>query len=109
MKDSSDSHPSGVVKAPIFCRGCNSPLVQAVDWQREDETLWSVTLWCPECGHEQPATLDRSQLLYLSMAMEEGFVWMLDALSEFDAVPLGAGGLDFAHRAQTDRLPPVRR
>ncbi len=109
MQDPADSRLSDVVTPVVFCRSCASPLVQALDWERKDESSWSVRLWCPECRHEQAATLDRSQLLYLSLAMEDAFGWVLDALKEFGAVPSGTGGLDFAHRAQTDRLPSARR
>jgi hypothetical protein len=93
----------------VFCHACASPLVQAVDWEQEDESLWSIRLWCPECGFEQAATLDRPQLLYLSLALEEGFGWMLQALSELCAISAGPSSLDFAHRAQTDRIQPAGR
>ena len=95
---------SRLVTPNVFCRSCDSPLVQAVDWEQEAESSWSVRLWCPECWFEQAATLDRPQLLYLSLAIEEGFVWVLEALSELDAISDEAGSLDFAHRAQTDRI-----
>ena len=98
------------ISAPnIFCRACASPLVQAADWEQEDEALWSIRLWCPECGFEQAATLDRPQLLYLSLATEEGFGWMLQALSELNAISAAPSGLDFAHRVETDRIRPTGR
>lgn len=109
MKDSADS-PVHKVGAPnVFCRACDSPLVQAVEWEQQADAVWKVKLWCPECGFTQAATLDRPQLLYLSLAIEEGFVWMLEAVSELGAVPMEPGSLDFAHRAQTDRILPAGR
>ena len=92
----------------IFCRSCASPLVQAVEWEQEEDTLWSVTLWCPECGFEQVADpLDRPQLLYLSLAVEEGFAWMLDALAQLNAGALDSADFDLVHRARTDRISPA--
>ncbi len=93
----------------VFCRACGSPLVQAADWEEDGESRWTIRIWCPECGHEQTATLDRPQLIYLSLAIEEGFGWMLEALSELDAMSIGPSDLDFAHRVQTDRIQPAGR
>ena len=104
MKDETDSPIAKLVTPNVFCRSCDSPLVQAGDWQQEDGSCWTVTLWCPECGFTQAATLDRPQLLYLSLAIEEGFVWVLEGLGELDSCAAGPGCLDFAHRAQTDRI-----
>lgn len=109
VKQEDDSPISKPVTPNVFCRACRSALVQAVDWKQDDESTWDVTLWCPECGFEQEATLQRSQLLYLSLAIEEGFVWMLEALTELNGISANPGGLDFAHRAQTDRIPSLGR
>ena len=91
----------------IFCRSCASPLVQARDWEPEDETMWSVRLWCPDCDFEQMAVLDKAQLLYLTLAVEEGFAWMLDALSQLNTSTLGPEELDIVKLAQTDRISPA--
>ncbi len=98
-------------RAPnIFCRSCASPLVQAMDWEQEDgQQLWSVRLWCPDCGFEQAAVLDRAALLYLSFAVEEGFSWMLHALVQFTADNRSPVDLDLVARAQTDRISPTAR
>jgi len=91
----------------VFCRSCASPLIQALDWEQEEESMWSVRLWCPDCGFEQAAVLDRAQLLYLSLAVEEGFAWMLDALSQLNAGALDSEDFDLIHRARTDRISPA--
>jgi hypothetical protein len=109
MTNAMDKPTHRGVAPNIFCRACASPLVQAADWEQEDESLWSIRLWCPECGFEQAASLGRPQLLYLSLAIEEGFGWMLRALSELDATSAAASSLDFAHRVQTDRIQPAGR
>lgn len=109
MRDRADNPFSALATPSVFCSACGSPLVQAVEWTQTDDSCWDVKLWCPDCKYEQEATLARSELLYLSRAIEEGFVWMLDALSELDALPSDPSELDFADRAQTDRLPPARR
>jgi hypothetical protein len=109
MTEGIDKQGSRITAPNIFCRSCASPLVQATDWEREDESLWGVRLWCPECGFEQAASLDRPQLLYLSLAIEEGFGWMLQALAELNAVAAAPSSLDFARRAQTDRIQPAGR
>ena len=109
MKDGQDRPLRSLIAPNVFCRACSSPLVQAVDWEQEAESLWSVRLWCPECGFEQAAELDRPQLLYLTLAMEEGFTWVLDALDELGSVAEEPSGLDFAHRVQTDRIKPTGR
>jgi hypothetical protein len=109
MKDGTDSPISKIATPNVFCRSCHSPLVQAIEWEQEDGSSWSVKLWCPECGFEQAATLDRPQLLYLSLSIEEGFVWVLEALSELDGISAGPGSLDFVHRAQTERIQSAGR
>jgi hypothetical protein len=93
--------------ANIFCRSCGSPLIQAADWEREQDSVWALRLWCPECGFEQVAALDRSQLPYLSLAIEEGFSWMLQALAELNALAAAPTSFDFARRAQTERFHPA--
>ena len=109
VNDAGDKRLQRSLTPNVFCRSCGSPLVQAVEWEQEEDALWSVRLWCPECSFEQTATLDRPQLLYLSLAIEEGFGWMLDALSELGDGSTGPSSLDFAHRAQTDRIRPAGR
>lgn len=104
MNDGTDSPLTKLVTPNVFCRRCASPLVQAVEWEQEDETSWSVTLWCPECGHEQVASLGRPQLLYLSLAIEEGFACLLEALSELDSIAPDGNSQNLAHRAQTERI-----
>ena len=100
---------SRIVTPQIFCRSCASPLVQSTDWQRADESRWSVRLWCPECGFEQPALLDRPQVTYLSLAIEEGFACMLEALAELDTVVPAHASLDLVKRARSDRIEPAGR
>jgi hypothetical protein len=46
-------------------------------------------------------------LLYLSLAVEEGFAWMLSALSQLNAYALSPEELDIVHKAQTDRISPA--
>lgn len=108
MNDEAESHAPGLATPNVFCRACESPLVQAFDWEREGDSKWRVRLWCPECGHEQWAKLDRSHLLYLSLAVEEGFGWILEALAELDTVLSESLSVDFAYRARTDRIPTAR-
>ena len=97
-------------RAPnIFCRSCASPLVQAADWEQEEGSTWGVRLWCPDCGFEQAAVLDRAQLLYLSLAVEEGFAWMLDALAQLNSTSLTPPDFDLVERAQKDRIGPANR
>jgi hypothetical protein len=109
VKEGQDSPTSKLLAPNVFCRACDSPLVQAVDWDKDNDSFWSVRLWCPECGFDQAATLERSQLLLLSLAIEEGFVWLLEALSELSAISPEPGSVDLVHRAQTDRIRSVRR
>ncbi len=93
----------------VFCRACASPLVQARDWEPEDEGMWGVRLWCPDCDFEQAAVLDKTQLLYLTLAVEEGFAWVLDALTQINASTLTPGEFDLVKLAQTDRISPATR
>ena len=96
-----DNNISHTAAPAIFCRSCASPLVQALDWE-EEEPLWSLRLWCPECGFEQAAMLDRSQLFYLALAVEEGFGRILDALDELDRLSSLPEEPDLDDRAMTD-------
>lgn len=107
MTDGINQHGSRITAPNIFCRSCASPLVQATDWEERDDSQWGVRLWCPECGFDQTAILDRSQLLYLTLAVEEGFGWMLEALAELSTLAAAPADLDFAHRVKTDRIQPA--
>jgi hypothetical protein len=109
MRNGMDNDKSGAIAPNIFCRSCASPLVQATDWEQEEESLWGVRLWCPDCGFEQAAVLERAQLLYLSLAVEEGFAWMLDALAQLNAVTLAPADSDLVEKARTDRISPAGR
>ena len=104
MAQGSERDESFKAPANIFCRCCGSPLVQASDWEHERDSIWTIRLWCPECGFEQAAALDRPQLLYLSLAVEEGFDWLFQALAELDAVTAAPLDFDFARRAQIERI-----
>lgn len=113
MSDGPNSMKAGSPAPRIFCRSCSSPLVQATDWEQEDEGHWSLRLWCPECGFEQIAALDRPQVIYLTLAIEEGFACLLDALAELEtlAQPDLAGPnpaeLDLIRRVRSERIEPA--
>ncbi len=107
MRNSMNDNVSGIIAPNIFCRSCASPLVQATDWEQEDESFWGVRLWCPDCGFEQAATLDKPQLIYLTLAVEEGFARMLDALAQLDDASSASTDFDPVKRAQSDRIEPA--
>jgi hypothetical protein len=109
MKNDTDNNAAPDVAPNLFCRACASPLVQALDWEPDEDSMWSVRLWCPDCDFEQAAVLDRGQLLYLTLAVEEGFAWMLDALSQFNACTKAPAEFDLVRLAQTDRISPATR
>lgn len=109
MEHKKNDNPSRTLAPNIFCRSCGSPLVQATGWEQEEESIWGVRLWCPDCGFEQAAVLDRAQLLYLSMAVEEGFAWMLESLAQLNAISCTAENPDLVARAQNDRIKPAAR
>ncbi len=107
MNESTDSHVARPFAPYIFCRICSSPLVQASDWHPEGEATWYVRLWCPECGFEQAAVLDRPQSTYLALALEEGFAQLLEALGQIAARASDSADLDLVQMAQTERIEPV--
>jgi len=113
VSDGSNSTKAGNPVPRIYCRSCASPLVQAADWEQEDGTHWSLRLWCPDCGFEQIAVLDRPQVIYLTLAIEEGFACVLEALAELEtlAEPDLAGpnreDLDLIRRARSERIEPA--
>jgi hypothetical protein len=109
MRDSMDHNASHTFAPNVFCRSCGSPLVQATDWQQEDESLWGVRLWCPECEFEQAAVLERPQLVYLSLAVEEGFARVLNALDQLRAMALASIEFDLVEKARTERIEPAGR
>ncbi|MCE5255048.1 MAG: hypothetical protein LLG45_12745 [Actinomycetia bacterium] len=107
MKQDKDNDTARAFAPHIFCRVCSSPLVQASDWRPEEETVWYVRLWCPECGFEQAAILDRPQSTYLSLAIEEGFAQMLEALGQISSARPTYSGADLVRMAQTERIEPA--
>jgi hypothetical protein len=101
---------SRAVSPQIFCKACASPLVQATDWSQEDATNWHVRIWCPECGFEHEAILGRSEVAYLSFAVEGGFAHVLEALAELQDVPETSGtDLDLVMRLRSERIAPANR
>ena len=86
MTNRSDNQPRPAAALAVFCRSCSSPLVQASDWTKEDESYWKVRLWCPECWREQVTVLDRAQAAYLSLAVEEGFASVLETFEGLDTI-----------------------
>ncbi|MFH0915603.1 MAG: hypothetical protein V1912_04060 [bacterium] len=115
MSNGPNSEASRTVVPHIYCRSCGSHLVQAADWRREDKSQWNVRLWCPECGFGQAALLGLPQVTYLSLAIEEGFACILEALAEFetlvslDQIDLAAANLDLIKRARSERTEPTTR
>jgi hypothetical protein len=106
VSDDSNSAEARIPVPRIFCRACASPLVQATDWEQEEETQWSLRLWCPDCGFEQIAVLDRPQVVYLTLAIEEGFACVLEALAELETLP--EPDLTGPNRAEFDLIQRVR-
>jgi hypothetical protein len=99
-----DSEAENSLGPQIFCKACSSPLVQATDWA-EEEGGWRARIWCPECGFEQEVVLAKAEVAYLSLAVESGFAYLLEALAELEDMPNGG----FAHfdpvaRMRTERL-----
>jgi ribosomal protein S27E len=82
----SENHPHAAAALAVFCRHCSSPLVQASDWTKADESGWKVRLWCPECWHEQMVVLDSAQAAYLSLAVEEGFATVLETFEGLETI-----------------------
>ncbi len=109
MKEHMDNPAPRTFAPHIFCRECGSPLIQASDWQSEDDSIWYVRLWCPECSFEQPAVLDRPQSTYLSLAIEEGFAQMLEALAQMQTATPSSTDYDLVRKAQTERIEPSSR
>ena len=86
VTSAADNHPRPTAALALYCRSCSSPLVQASGWTKQDESHWRVRLWCPECWHDQTAVLDLAQASHLSLAVEEGFALVLEAIEGLDAI-----------------------
>ena len=75
MEDSKNDKQSRTLAPNLFCRSCASPLVQATGWEQEEESLWGVRLWCPECGlkkrRQERGVLEIDDLK--NFASEQGF------------------------------------
>ncbi len=82
--------------------------MQASDWSQEDATNWHVRIWCPECGFEREAVLDRSEVAYLSLAIEGGFAYVLEALAELQDMPESSGDpIDLVMRLRSESIAPA--
>ena len=51
--------PAEPEKDAHVCPVCGSSLVYPIDWTRQDEAAWSLTLRCPECETHRHVLLDR--------------------------------------------------
>jgi hypothetical protein len=92
VTSSGDSNPRPTAALALYCRSCSSPLVQAANWTKHDDTHWSVRLWCPECWHEHTALLDKAQAACLSLAVEDGFATVLETLEKLGDIPTTDSG-----------------
>ena len=52
--------PAEPEKDANVCPVCGSSLVYPIDWTRQNEAAWSLTLRCPECETRRHVLLDRS-------------------------------------------------
>lgn len=88
MSDQPNIHGSEPQTFSISCRSCSSPLMQATDWARERDGVWSARLWCPECWQERRVVLDREQAIIMSLVVEEGIACLLQDLVDLDHLPV---------------------
>jgi hypothetical protein len=58
-QEARDLRSNGAEPAEITCASCGSDLVFPIDWENTSETIWLVTLRCPECRAEYEETLER--------------------------------------------------
>jgi len=69
---------------PSTCVHCASPLVQATEWARMDDSEWRVTLRCPECYRAYDVSLTQDQVKEFASIIEEGFRRLLDLMNQLD-------------------------
>jgi len=54
------------------CPLCRCALVYPVDWQRNDEATWNLTLRCPNCETQRDVTLGRQGVEELNRELYHG-------------------------------------
>lgn len=54
------------------CPVCGSRLVYPVDWHRNDEATWNLTLRCPNCEIQRDITLGRASVEELNRELYHG-------------------------------------
>lgn len=54
------------------CPLCGSPLVYPVDWHRNDEATWNLSLRCPNCETRRDVTLGREGVEELNRELYHG-------------------------------------
>jgi hypothetical protein len=63
-----------------ICPGCESDLVQPVEWLDAGEDRWELTLECPNCGWSTNGVYDRDEIDALEEKLDDGLVQMLNDL-----------------------------
>jgi hypothetical protein len=54
------------------CVSCSCPLVFPAEWEEAGPENWSVTLCCPNCGHERHGVFSQESVEFFDELLDEG-------------------------------------
>ncbi len=88
------------------CPGCDSRLVQPVEWSEAPGRRWELTLECPNCGWCETGTFDQGQVEALEEELDTGLADMLDDLRRLTEVNMQEDIERFVGALEADLILP---
>jgi hypothetical protein len=88
------------------CSGCNSPLVQPIEWQEARTGFWELTLRCPNCQWQTYGLYCQRQVDAFEEELEDGLAQMLGDLSRLTGANMAEEVDRFAAALARDLILP---
>ena len=106
----SQLHPqppsSDALVAIHVCGGCQSQLVQPIDWDRVSPSCWRIELRCPECDWHGTGAFTEEEVAAYDEELERGTDQILSDLSTLAAANFEEHVERFCAALQADLIRP---
>ena len=99
--------PAGTPYDDLFCRGCSSPLVQAVEWTRLNEDHWSVLVRCPECFGSCEIVMDEDRAHEFMLETDEAVRSLLETAQSLERDIFRQSCEAFTQALRADQICPM--
>ena len=89
-----------------LCGGCESKLVQPIDWSLVGRTHWRVTLRCPNCEWSGTGVFTQEAVDRFDRELDRGMRQLQSTLTRVSRACMEAEIAAFAHALETDLIVP---